>query len=310
MAESLSIGLVGCGNWGRHILRDLRALGCRVSVVARSDASRANAAEHGGDVVGSLAELPDVAGAVVCTPSVTHAEVVEALLPRGVPILVEKSLTTDVASARRLVAEAGDRVFVMHKWRFHPGIEALGEIAASGTLGAPRGMRLSHLGWGRPHLDVDPVWILLPHCLSILLAVFGRIPAPLAAVADRAADPGWADGLAALLGPPPWAAVEVSSRFAGHRREFQLVCEEGTASLGEAWTREVDVQRVGAEPEKRLVSDELPLYRELREFAEYLRGGPPPRCSAAEGLLVVEGVAALRELAGLPGSCPPPRGGA
>ena len=57
----------------------------------------------------------------------------------------------------------------------------------------------------------------------------------------------------------------------------------------------------GDEAETRLpVSTELPLLRELRAFVEHLRGGPPPRSSAAEGAAVVEAVARLRELAGLP----------
>jgi hypothetical protein len=45
----------------------------------------------------------------------------------------------------------------------------------------------------------------------------------------------------------------------------------------------------------------MPLLRELRCFLEHLRGGPPPRSSAANGLLVVERIAALRRLAGLEG---------
>ena len=47
MEGALEVGLVGCGNWGRHILRDLVALGCRTTVVARSQESRARAGEGG-----------------------------------------------------------------------------------------------------------------------------------------------------------------------------------------------------------------------------------------------------------------------
>ena len=99
------VGLVGCGRWGRHILRDLRSLGCDVPVVARSQASRQRAEEGGAaEIVAEMAALRGVDGVVVSTPTSTHAEVVEEALELGVPVYVEKPLTADLASARRLAA--------------------------------------------------------------------------------------------------------------------------------------------------------------------------------------------------------------
>jgi predicted dehydrogenase len=133
---SLHIGLIGCGDWGRHILRDLVSLGAHVHVVARTDATCRRALEQGA-ATGQTDEatLPaSLDGYVVATPSATHASIVERLLPSGKPIFVEKPMTCDVASSRR-IAEAGrGRVFVMDKWRYHPGIEALASVARSGEI--------------------------------------------------------------------------------------------------------------------------------------------------------------------------------
>ncbi len=137
---------MGCGAWGRYILRDLVSLGCEVPVVARSERSVANAREGGAaTIVGSIEELPEVAGVVVATPTSSHAEVVEEALGLGVPVYVEKPLTDDAAAAERLAAQAPDRLFVMDKWRYHPGVEALAELARSDELGAR----------GRPPHDAD-----------------------------------------------------------------------------------------------------------------------------------------------------------
>ena len=81
----MKIGLVGCGRWGRFILRDLLSLGASVSVVARGDDARL-ASEAGAQVVARLDDLPAVDGIVVATPTTTHADVIEALLPRGTPV--------------------------------------------------------------------------------------------------------------------------------------------------------------------------------------------------------------------------------
>jgi hypothetical protein len=87
------VGLVGCGNWGWHILRDLIALGCEVPVVARSAESKARAREGGAAaIVDEIASLPRLDGAVVATSTSSHAVVLDELLALDVPALCEKPL--------------------------------------------------------------------------------------------------------------------------------------------------------------------------------------------------------------------------
>ncbi|HUF18171.1 MAG TPA: Gfo/Idh/MocA family oxidoreductase [Thermoanaerobaculia bacterium] len=149
MSTALHIGLVGCGRWGRLILRDLKSLGCRVSVVASSDSSRHNAASGGADaIVGELPALPAADGYVVASPTVTHGEVIDQLLGRDVPVFTEKPMTSDLDAARDLAQRGAGRLFVMDKWRYHPGVEKLGEIARSGELGRVIGLETLRLGWG------------------------------------------------------------------------------------------------------------------------------------------------------------------
>ena len=298
MSGSARVGLAGCGSWGRYILRDLLSLGCSVSVVARSPESMARA-EGADTIVGSVRELPEVDGIVIATPTTTHATVIEHALERGVPVFVEKPLTNDPAAADRLAAAAGERLFVMDKWRYHPGVELLRDLARDGSLGAVRGLLTTRIGWGNPHDDVDAAWVLAPHDLSIALEILGELPGARAAVADLSGDD--VQGLVGLLGERPWHRLEISVRSPERRREVQLVCEEGVALLADGYSEHVLVHRDGAdEPERREIAGELPLLRELRAFVEHLQGGPPPRSSAAEGALVVRRIAELRGLAGAP----------
>ncbi len=299
MSKGTRIGLVGCGRWGALILRDLCALGSEVTAVARSPESTA-AAEQGGaaGVVTSQAELPEVDGIVIATPVSTHAAVAEEALRRGVPIFVEKPLTDDPEAAERLAAGHGDRLFVMDKWRYHPGVEELGAIARSEELGRVIGLRTTRIGRERLR-DVDPVWVLAPHDLSIALEILGGPMEPRSAAADSV--DGRALGLYGLLGESPWHVLEVSGRADERRREVVLACEGGLAVLPESYTESVRIVRGdGTDDELRPVSTELPLLRELRAFIEHLGGGPPPRSSAAEGAAVVRSLSRLRELAGLP----------
>jgi predicted dehydrogenase len=296
------VGLVGCGRWGAKILRDLRALGCRVPVVARSEASVERATSGGADrIAGDLEELIGVDGIVVATPTSTHAAVAEAALGLGVPVYVEKPMAVDPADADRLLGEGGNRLFVMDKWRHHTGIEALRDIARSEELGAPLGVHCTRESWGSPHRDVDSVWIHMPHDLAIGLEILGELPPPAAAVAE--VTDGWPSGMHALLGERPWLAITHSANVPQHRRHTRLVAEHGSAWLPDGFADHIQValgQPGETEPERRSIGAEWPLLRELRAFVEHLGGGPPPRSSAAEGATIVRRVAELRERAGLP----------
>lgn len=301
-ADGPTVALLGCGRWGRHILRDLRSLGCAVPVVARSQESIERAREGNATaIVPALDSLDAVDGVVIATPTSTHAEVVGEALELGVPVFVEKPLTADVASARSLAAAAPDRLFVMDKWRYHPGVMELARIARSGELGAPVGIHSRRVTLGHRYTDVNTVWIHAPHDLSIALEVLGEVPQPRSAVPELVG--GELAGITALLGESPWLALEVSAIAPAHRRELRLVCEEGVAQLDGAEAGAIVIGRAGRidadSVERRPIGDEMPLLAELRAFVEHLQGGPPPLSSAADALVIVEAVAGMIELTGI-----------
>jgi predicted dehydrogenase len=306
----IDVALIGCGGWGRHILRDLVDLGARVTVVARSDESRQRAVDGGASaVIEDIASVPTVAGVVVATPITTHAEVITAALGLGVPVYTEKPLTDDPAAARALAGAAPDRLFVMDKWRYHTGIEALASLARSGDLGDIVGLALTRVGWGNPHHDTDGVWVLAPHDLSICLEVLGELPTALSAVADTVQ--GIPTGIRAALGSGhgsgPWCTIDVSGRSPQRQRSATLYGSTGLALLSDAYAEELLVYPVTGEeitevpePVRHSLDPEFPLRRELRAFLQHLDGGPPPKSSAAEGAAIVVRLHELRVLAGLP----------
>ncbi|MBJ7354278.1 MAG: Gfo/Idh/MocA family oxidoreductase [Thermoleophilaceae bacterium] len=282
------IGLVGVGNWGRLILRDLVALGCDVHVVANTEQSVANAREFGATaIVGSVAELPELDGAVCASIATSHAEVVLALAEATPgPIYCEKPLTADVAQADQLVETLGDRLFVMDKWRYQAGVLGLARLAQNGELGAIQSISLRRVSTGNPHPDVNTIWTHMPHDLSIALEILGEIPPVTQAVGEFVN--GKIVGTRAILGESPWVAIEVSDGAPEHHRELRVVGSTGVAILAGGWSEEVIVRRFdGADDQVIAAKGELPLLAELRAFIEHVQGGPPPKSSAADGALIV-----------------------
>ncbi len=293
------IGLIGCGAWGRHILRDLKACGATVHVVAKSEESRRNALEQRADsILATLADLPAVDGYVVAAPSSLHGEIIEALLPAGRPIFTEKPMTTDIASARRIVAKAGERVFVMHKWRYHPGIERMRREIAAGNVGAIQGIHIQRWGWGNPHADVNAIWVLMPHDLSIVLHWLGRIPPLRDARPTLAGEAG--AGILVQLGGNGEAPVTIDMSIAApeHRRTFTIFGSMASVELRDSYDTAIRLRRGApgdpeASAETIAIGQDMPLLLELQAFLHHLDGGPPPLSSAAEGLLVVERTAEI-----------------
>lgn len=299
------IGLIGCGRWGRLILRDLLKLGAEVEVTCLNDDTAAFARSAGARSAGTA--LPDPASIdayVVATPAATHAAMLETIVGTGKPIFVEKPMTTDAASAQRLAERAPERLFVMDKWRHHPGVEAMRREVASGALGRVSAIRTSRWQWSSPHRDVTPLWVLSPHDLAITLHVLGRLP-PLDhafAVVPGRPELGF---VAVLRDAETQVIVEAGIVETGHRRRCLVVGELGALELTDAYDAGLQVRRgppgdPAAEALVLPLSAEMPLEAELRVFLAHIRGdGPPPHSGARDGALVVTRLAEIEAALGL-----------
>ena len=302
-----TIGLIGCGRWGQFVLRDLLSLGARVTVVATGDHARLAAETGAAQVVGSTRELPRVEGIIVVTPTSTHADVIEALLPRGVPIFCEKPLCDNADRAVRLAAAGRDHVFVMDKWRYHRGVTELASIARSGELGPVVGLRTTRIGYSHVYTDTDCVWTLLPHDMSIGVEILGQLLTPRSAVADLAGQRVL--GLVSISSADggPWHVAEISARSPVQQRVVTLLCRDGSAILQDAYADHIVIAEnpppdgTKAEPRKtrRPVVDKMPLLMELAAFIEHVTGGPPPKSSVREAADAVKTILQIRRLAGI-----------
>jgi predicted dehydrogenase len=288
--------LVGCGRWGRNILRDLATMGRPTVVVDISMEALAAAASLALATCRTLDIRERVVGVIIATPATDHLATVEQVAPLDVPIFVEKPLATRTEDAERAVALTGDRLFAMEKWRYHPGIEALGALARSGELGPVRALRTWRFGWGHSQSDVDPIWTLLPHDLSIVREVLGFLPPAIDAIAERGVDRVW--GMTARLGTDPMCALEVSGRRPEHRRRIEVVFDAAVAVLDGGRDTAIEIHSDGGFRTID-VGDEPPLRRELKAFLGHLDGGPPPKSSGRDGAAVVRRICELRRLAGL-----------
>ena len=294
----MEIGLIGCGTWGRKILCQLRELDCRVVVFDPSESARRAAIQEGAiNARSQVAGKTD--GWIIASPASTHASMLAQLAGSGSPTFVEKPFTTDLASARRYADDS--QIFVMHIWRYHPAIQFLASLVRDGRIGQIKLVRSTRTNWTSPRTDVDPVWTLAPHDLSLAVEILGEIPPPKAAWSER--HQGRPVGLIGICGADPALVFEVSSRFADKRRELRIHGTDGVLSWRDEqpWVELHKGNRSSAQSAtvKIPFSGESALRTELRTFVEYLRGGPRPPTTAREGAAIVEALLELRRMAGI-----------
>jgi predicted dehydrogenase len=294
----MRIGLVGCGNWGRHILRDLRQLDPdgQVVVVARSPASRARAREGGAhSTVAKIDALTDCQGIVVATPTTTHADVLWEALKFNAHVFVEKPLTCDGPSAAHLAGLFPKYLFVMDKWRYHPGVEMIRDITKTGELGPLTALRVYRLGNDDRKSDTDALWHLLPHDLAIVYEITGSHPVPVKAHATVQGE-----AVAVDVRCEGDIQISVSSVSKERKRAVEASYRDGSAVLRDSYSKHLEVTWDGHGTEERAIPADMPLRKELAAFLGHLQGGPPPRSSAEDGCRIVQTIEEVRRLARLP----------
>ncbi|HMO49565.1 MAG TPA: Gfo/Idh/MocA family oxidoreductase [Kiritimatiellia bacterium] len=179
------LAVIGLGRWGPNHVRNFNSLpGAEVVVgVDLDEACRKRiAGTYGIEAVSDYREVlarPDVDAVVVCTPTATHIDVVEAALLAGKHVLCEKPLTHQAADAWKLVrlAEEKKRLLMTgHIFLFNPGIEYLADAVKKATAGPVYYIKAVRANLGPFRRDVNAAWDLASHDLYIFNHILGQRP--------------------------------------------------------------------------------------------------------------------------------------
>ncbi len=290
-----TIGLVGCGAWGSNILRDLLSLNCKVNVADIDIQARSLASDRGAVSVFPRAEdLPGCDGYVVAVPIPDLTKVCAGLLIHKKPVFAEKTLCLSLEDFDLLKNLGGeDYIYAMHKWHYHPGIEALRLVAKSGRLGEIGELSTTRHAWVSDFHGGDVFWTQSVHDLTIIKHILGYIPNKVKAANVIKNQAGTPVGLTAMMGDKPTVIISVSGRHCNKISGVSILGTKGCASLYNANDDHITVR--DKEGEKKLSIDTtFPLYLELKEFVEYLDDGPKPRCNLQSAKEVTQAILNLR----------------
>ncbi|MGO9780097.1 MAG: Gfo/Idh/MocA family protein [Streptosporangiaceae bacterium] len=194
----IGLAVVGAGYWGPNLVRTasatpelhLRWLCDLDTERARNVLGPYTSARPTGSFDEVLAD-PEVAAVAIATPAATHFELVRAALEAGKHVLVEKPLTVTSAEGEKLTALARQSGLVLmcdHTYCYTPVVQRIRELVHSGELGELQFIDSVRINLGLVQPDVDVLWDLAPHDLSIMDFVLPPTVRPVT-VAAHTGDP-------------------------------------------------------------------------------------------------------------------------
>jgi predicted dehydrogenase len=316
--SKLAVGLIGYGYWGPNLLRNFSA--CPLTEVAAVfDANPARlealARTHPHlKLVSSFDEFLELPlqAAAVATPVSTHFPVARRCLEAGLHVLVEKPLAATVVEARQLVelaARHGRVLMVDHTYLFSNAVRRIKEVVEHGDLGELYYVDSVRINLGLFQHDVNVIWDLAPHDLSIVDHVVGGEVRSISAWGCAHADPGiediayvnvdYGDQLLANFHVNWLSPVKVRQMiFAGSRKSL-IFNELNTTEPIKVYDRGIELGEPAEQRHKLLVSYRSgdvwsphiepgePLQAMATHFAECVRDGKTPLSDGRLGLRVV-----------------------
>ena len=180
------VGIVGCGYWGPNLIRDFSEIDdvqiaalCDSNLGRLSQISKRYPGAKSNTSYDEILKIKDIDAIVIATPANTHYRLVKQALLHDKHVLVEKPITYDVAEAEELIdlsKKHKKTLMVGHTFEFNPAVIRIKQLIDSGDLGKVYYITSRRLNLGKIREDINALWNLAPHDISILNFITGSMP--------------------------------------------------------------------------------------------------------------------------------------
>ena len=186
MSQSIKVGLIGAGRWGPNVIGAINRLNeaklLKVADPNQESLSNLNLRFPGVTTSHSPTEIfkdDHIDAVAICTPVETHTELVKSALESGKHVFVEKPFGHDAKECESLCQLAKDKkliIIVGHVFLFNASVIELKKIIQSGELGQVLHIEAHRTNLGPVRKDVNAVWDLTSHDLSIFDFLLDDLP--------------------------------------------------------------------------------------------------------------------------------------
>ncbi len=318
--RDIRFGVIGWGYWGPKLARNLDTIpNAMVTTVADTDARRLATLRVNQPWIQTTTQIEDmfrsdVDAVVIATPVRTHFQLAREALLHGKHVLVEKPLTASVPEAEELITLAREQervLMVGHTFEYNPAVNELRKLVQGGDLGKLYCIEAERVNLGLFRNDINVIWDLAPHDISILLYLLDKKPerikvqahAHLQSHIEDVAhlDLEFADGMNAHIHVSWLHPCKIRRVTVIGDARMVVYDDTNPAEMIKIYNKGADVNadpvvsyRYGAITIPHIDWVE-PLRLECEDFANAIRTGTQPRAHGGVGLAVVQVLAAAQE---------------
>ena len=188
----LNCALVGYGYWGPNIARSMiRIKNVNLSIICDKDKIKLASARLlypqilSTDNFDLVLKNPKIDAVIIATPASTHFDLASKILKSGKHILIEKPITTNTKEAQNLIEinmKAKKIAMVGHTFEYNPTVLKMKKIINEDSFGKVYYIYSTRVNLGQIRGDVNALWNLAPHDVSILNFLLGENPEEVMAI--------------------------------------------------------------------------------------------------------------------------------
>ena len=305
-----NIAVVGCGHWGKNLIRNFSELGVLYAVCDENK----ELADKFADLYkvdnlnfNEIINNESIKGVVIAAPAVLHAQLAIKALSAKKHVYVEKPLSLNIHDSNEMIKTSLDnnvQLMVGHLLQYHPIFIKLLELVNLGKFGNILSISSNRMSFGKVRSEEDVIWSFAPHDISMILALAQRTPSSVIAESSYLLRKNVADSAKIYLKFGNSFNADISVSWINPFKEHKLVLvgELGMAVFDDTldWEKKLAITNYdlnqndsGITIEKSesnyiKVNQSEPLKNECAHFVEVVNEKKMPRTNASEGLEVVK----------------------
>jgi UDP-2-acetamido-3-amino-2,3-dideoxy-glucuronate N-acetyltransferase len=305
-----SIAVVGCGYWGKNLVRNFYELNVLHSVCDTDDLA-SNILSKKYNVKNSsfikILDNPNIKGVVLVVPAQLHAPMAVDAMNKGKHVFVEKPLALNEDEAKLMISASEKnnvQLMVGHLLQYHPIFQIIRKMVDAGDIGKLNYICSNRLSFGIIRSKEDVIWSFAPHDISMILSLAGEDPELISCKSVSIVQKNLADIASIHMQFKSGLKSDIKVSWLNHHKEVKLVVygESGILVFDDTkpWHEKLALYPFKVVSSKNLinlqnsnvqyvkVNEEEPLKNECQHFVDVLEKDIQPLTDGAEGLRVLK----------------------
>lgn len=215
----MNVGIIGCGYWGPNIIRNVTSLkNAQMAMCCDTKEERLHHIKGLYPFVQTTKDYQEILknseidAVIIATPVSTHYRFAREALDHKKHVLVEKPLAATTKECEELIACSKKNMRILmvdHTFEYSPAVHTIKEMIERGELGHIYTITMSRLNLGLFQPDINVIWDLAPHDISILLYLLNQMPLSVIAAGEAHINPRIEDDAYCILKFPNKALAHI-----------------------------------------------------------------------------------------------------